>query len=1401
MDAQLAALFEVLRGVVDKPKREDVDEVSAITGMSLKASRKLLKKYRGNKDDALLAWFDKDVDPMALEAASDSDNEDESEVTEQCHVRSDWPLFPEVVEWITASSGCTIDLSHVQRPSDEDFLHGDPGTVLPAECLSVPAYNPPYRSLEQEEKELFAGLSIGQPVRVKRYCKEMKRSRSGWKDDAEFDQRGLCGRVGTVRAVTRRDLTARIDFNGFGSGWWDIRWLEPFPRPVPLAPMCGCKGYALLRGEKKQVKLAQRCIAQITTVVRVGSLGVFLGPVRKAVEQVVPLSAGEVVWRTLTTQRGDVGGYQLAICDPRVVGSVCRCIHGELTMQLDRRTAVSEEVVTRVAKLARAKTGCVVVSAPRGDTKMEGGAMVLRNPRCWIGGNVDGLEGNSVAPGVVIGTDSGRAQVFWLNSGIVATHRWGFDDTFDLVLMPCFAPVGRLAVGLVSMDRVMGLTWDVLVRAVREALTMEGADMVREVLSLPQFKWTGERFDGKIDTIALARKLCDKVTAGWAADGILPPPLVSNELQALVHYLQMAPPPLGGHLGMWREAKATVHKYYCSTPARREGPLCQHPGGAIQQPHWGCCGQHARQGMCRQIATRQSPLHKHTLQDRTMCIISWACDKCKSRSDAQQAQRWRCDTCQYDLCDPCLQDSLHKEALVHISVPPVDPAAPPLPSVQIPTITQHETVTCSAGKRCLILSLNPSETRQATEVSFSATEDGTQPVLTFSNPDTEQLGPFNGPLHGFTVNQRVHATKDIFVAVSVAVHQGCHGTVTGPSTSGDPRRVCVKFDSRETKINVMPLEIRPLLKAPRRARVMQVGGKTVPLRSTPSSLGDVVCDIPNETEVQVSEDCNEWAKAAWKGHEGYLLQQQLRELNTQSTMVTVRTQGLPEMLRDLNRVVQAAGLKCTIQPSFDLSVGGKLMAVIVSGVAMEEVNGIYLRCPAEEECRVMFKKDNVLLYYFAGWWKLGNARKDPAMFSSRTLVGQWSVDNAKDSNAGSAYPTVEVALVKTVAVPTLKRDEVRISHRKTAVCITAVNGAMRCATSDETFDVTSLSYKTESSELVFEGEKKRLAVTVPPTSSLPGVLGGLRGLVPEGGVQLSIPSKVDIYEESPSYGVPTGEAVTMDRLAELTTAAVKVTGGDAVHSVVSKFSWRDGRYHEKLSSSSLVSLARQLHELVGEKLTADISLEVMAPVTSTLAIVGPPSGRQKAKGFLSRLHDLQEVAVRVPSENHAVVERHRSDIQRYCHTHMNVGFGGAIVRLTGTAGSIKRARRAIAMLLMVHWREQQRQRREVVLEQVVATAIEVTVKVPLTKQLHSLFRQSTVTIPKAEQRHDELEAERKQGESRLLSLIQELSREYQRLASSLASQLQQSGVTGMPICTDNFMRGDRVVRGPTWQWG
>ena len=1352
MESQLAALFEALRGVntTDSLKREDVDEIAMITGMSVKASRKLLRKYRGNKDDALMAWFDKDVDSSALEAASDSENEDDSEVTENINITSDWPLFPDVVDWVSSSCGCSIDLENISKKEDKELipLESRSGDIIPADVTQLRASGRRVGAGEEDEKEIFAGLSIGQPVRIRRYDKEMRQSRAGWKDDSEFDQKRLCGKIGTVRAVTRRDLTARVEFTGFGSGWWDIRWVEILPPPLVIESNVACSGAAVVKGDRKQIKLAQRCISLITTCIRISGLGVFLDPVKKALDQVVPSSKGEVHWRALMDE-DEVLGYQLCVCDPRAVGQVARCLEGELTLNIDKCAAVSEDVVTRVAKLARSKTGCVVVSAPKGEAKMDAGALVIRNPRCWVGGNADGLEGKRVAPGIVLGCDGGRAQVFWMNSNAVATHRWGFDDTFDLVLMPCFAPIGRLLVVCVGIERIPGLTWDMLLRVVKEALTMEGAEMIREVLTDPQYMWNGKTFEEKIDTEKFARDIVSVVVGGWATDGVLPRPLISEELSALLNAIQEND---GSHLGIWREAKVTVHQFYCSTPSRREGPICQHPGGAFQAPHWGCCGQQAVNGACRQIERRTTPLHpKHILHDRTMSIMTWACDRCKCRAEPQQGQRWRCDDCDYDLCDPCLHDSLRevkKNSIVLSQVADSD-------HVTLLTVLDQE-VLCELNGDSLLVTPADCKTRHVKDVSFTVGEDGTRPIITFSDPDMEKHVTLDGVVHGFHAGQIVHAAKDIYVAVAVAVQQGGHGTVIGPSTSGDPRRVCIKFLGREAKINVMPVEVKAVLDTPRRARLQHLG-KPIPVYSEVDGPINDITEVPCNSEVVVIKDGPEWANISYNGVEGFTQNTYLRELNTQSTVITLCNRGLPEAVASLRQLSKKAGIKCNIPQEFELTVGGKLPAVIVSGLTDESdaMNGVYRRSPAEEDCRVIFRKGDHTLYFRGSWWKLNNnVRHDGWLQSSRALTGKWSPANAHDARVSATYPTLRVGTPQLKTVPTPVTGT-SIVHIPKSATLTKEGNIIKLGSTE----ISGLLYHIDTFSLVFTHSDDSTTAILEQNDILE-ILSKIKGLVAGTDVECQIPDEVEIVEPEPLRTLD--NPLTLPDLNKLCRSTVEATGGDSVGTILSKHGWkRNGGFEEIPAEDGLLQIGKQLHELVGEKMTADISMEVVAPKSTTVAVVGPMTGRQKAKGFLSRLHDLQEVAIRVPSENHAVVERHRADIQKHAHTHMNVGFGGAIVRLTGTASAIRQTRRAIATLLMKHWREQQRQRREVVLEQVVANAMEVRIKVPLTPAMKELLdRKEIAPIQETQRRHDEAEAERRQDEQRVVSMTQELSREY-----------------------------------------
>ena len=1079
--------------------------------MSMKASRKLLRKYRGNKDDALMAWFDKDVDSSALESASDSEPEDETEIYRNVSITSDWPLFPEVVDWLTNTTGCRVDLSGVLKPKSVNSLIPDEsvhGETHPTELLNIRVPTPKKASTpEEEEKEIFTCLSIGQPIRVRRFVKEMRQSRAGWSEDPEFDQKRLCGRLGIITEVTRRGLAARVEFNGYGNCWWDIRWLEILPHQLHIPSAHGCTGFARLHGENKRIKLALRCIAQLTTCVRVGSLGSFLGPVSKAVEQVVPISKGEVVWRTLLQPDGEILGYQLCICDPRAVGPVVRCLEGELIWNLDKQSAVSEEVVTRVAKLARAKTGCVVVSAPKGETKMDAGALVLRNPRCWVGGNADGLEGHRVAPGVVLGCDQGRAQVFWMNSNAIATHRWGFDETYDFILMPCFVPIGRLLVVLVGIDRIPGLTWDMLSNAVREALSMVGADVVREALKDPRYKWNGETFANRIDTGMLARAIMDLLVANWERDNVLPLPLVSEELTEFLGDLQYQEEPVGGHLGIWREAKVTVHQFYCSNPSRREGPICQHPGGAIQSPHWSCCGQQSKFGKCRATETRTTPLHPdHVLRDRTMSIMSWVCDRCTAKADPQQGQRWRCDKCDYDLCDPCLHDSLREVCKQRIQVKQTDCKSCMITNV----LDDQEIAVEQVGQR---VSVTPKggKPRFVREVSFTRGDDGAKPIVTFSDPEGDAPPPVAGAVHGYHLGQTVHATKDIYVAVSVAVQQGCHGVVVGNSTSGDPRRLCIKFYCRHAKLNVMPLEVKALLDTPRRAKVdAGQGSKTLALRKDGSTSAPVVVEVPCGEEVLVLEDNKDWSLVEAGEHSGYISNTCLRELNSQSTVVMLNTRGLAESAAAIRSVARHANVSCNIPEEFDLTVGGRIPAVILSGLVgnMEQLNGVYRRSLAEEDCHVIFRKGSNTLYFRGNWWKLNNnARHDGWLQSSRALVGQWGPANSRDARMNVQYPFVMIGRLTTQSVPDVEAPaELQLSegtlHSDVAAHKLMFNDV----------SIESVTYVAGTGTL-------NLTPCVPVSLCLTNahtVLGSVRSMCRANGIPCNIPTEIEVVQVCPT---------------------------------------------------------------------------------------------------------------------------------------------------------------------------------------------------------------------------------------------------------------------------------------------
>eukprot|EP01062_Namystynia_karyoxenos_P083881 TRINITY_DN974_c0_g2_i1.p1 TRINITY_DN974_c0_g2~~TRINITY_DN974_c0_g2_i1.p1 ORF type:complete len:2269 (+),score=537.88 TRINITY_DN974_c0_g2_i1:101-6907(+) len=115
---------------------------------------------------------------------------------------------------------------------------------------------------------------------------------------------------------------------------------------------------------------------------------------------------------------------------------------------------------------------------------------------------------------------------------------------------------------------------------------------------------------------------------------------------------------------------------------------------------------------------------------------------------------------------------------------------------------------------------------------------------------------------------------------------------------------------------------------------------------------------------------------------------------------------------------------------------------------------------------------------------------------------------------------------------------------------------------------------------------------------------------------------------------------------------------------------------------------------------------------SRIAVVGPMPGRARALRILCALSDVQELLIRVPVTDVALLEAHRRDLQRASHAHVHIT-RGSLVLLTGTPQAVSRARRAINALLQHNWQELQRGRMEKLLAKVAQAQAEVRVSIRL----------------------------------------------------------------------------------------
>eukprot|EP01065_Artemidia_motanka_P012580 TRINITY_DN1693_c1_g1_i2.p1 TRINITY_DN1693_c1_g1~~TRINITY_DN1693_c1_g1_i2.p1 ORF type:complete len:2170 (+),score=642.71 TRINITY_DN1693_c1_g1_i2:227-6511(+) len=819
-------------------------------------------------------------------------------------------------------------------------------------------------------------------------------------------------------------------------------------------------------------------------------------------------------------------------------------------------------------------------------------------------------------------------------------------------------------------------------------------------------------------------------------------------------------------------------------------------------------------GHCRQDPPRICQWHQHPLCDSTMSLINWTCSRCCERGMGHEAQRWRCvlEDCDYDLCDACMEDSFYKvkSSSVRINVDEAPPAELRLTSAK----GNQWLFTCSEKEGELCYSVNEKAKRRATSIRFTQdTADG-RPVLEVSDP--LPVPALNGPVNGFTEGQLVYAAKDIFVQGRRVASEGSPGVVKGVGTSADTRRINVRFEECVTALNCLPHEIRPTATGRRWVCVESSIGKVPVLPSTGGHQGAPLAEIPNWDDVELLEEAEGWARVISDVGEGYVQRKYIRENPRQQSGVALPRDGLEVFLGQLRGMALKSKAECDIPPEVQFDSGGKVPAVVVSGLQEchdEWMNGVYRRWPAEADTLVVFGKGDAVLYFKNGWWRLYNSRNFRGwLWSSRSLVGQWSESNTEDSLKvkGREYPRVDIAEPRMERVvdpsPPPGSVSIRLPSQDKARSFVELEARVRGTSLVYTHSgdglerppFSCIDFDPTDYFLTFTDIKKGTPLL---QEGLADVLGGLRALANKAGVLHNIPDEVEVWYPVPPK-VPDRTRVSPARLDELTKAAVATDAGPEVGAIVEKFGWsrEQGAFTPFPEDAERAAMARELHTLLGDALMTPANADVGAPNTSTIAIVGRKEGRDRARGYLSRLRDLREVAIRVPSECHAVVERHRLDIQRRANAHMNVGFGGAIVRLTGTKSAITRSRRAIAALLTLHWREQQRQRRSIVLEQVVANAMEVRVKVPICEALYRILeQQSASTVQSSPRRFDEDEAEKKQMEARMLSQTQELTREYDRLASSLRDQLLEIGLSDdVQVCADEFLRGDRVRRGPTW---
>eukprot|EP01062_Namystynia_karyoxenos_P066341 TRINITY_DN602_c0_g3_i1.p1 TRINITY_DN602_c0_g3~~TRINITY_DN602_c0_g3_i1.p1 ORF type:complete len:1852 (+),score=550.67 TRINITY_DN602_c0_g3_i1:112-5556(+) len=216
---------------------------------------------------------------------------------------------------------------------------------------------------------------------------------------------------------------------------------------------------------------------------------------------------------------------------------------------------------------------------------------------------------------------------------------------------------------------------------------------------------------------------------------------------------------------------------------------------------------------------------------------------------------------------------------------------------------------------------------------------------------------------------------------------------------------------------------------------------------------------------------------------------------------------------------------------------------------------------------------------------------------------------------------------------------------------------------------------------------------------------------------------------------------------------------------------------------------------------------------ATVAVLGPRENRSKAAGKLVWYSASRRVVVRVPPSETGVIQRKVREIRERAKCHVSVD-GGAVVKLIGLAHAAAAARIAIRQLLAQHRAALQQQRVDRALRAAVAELCEVRVTVPIAAPLRAVLSQLHEPAPdnraaaaaaahaaRARRRllqesEEDVRAIRAQAEEALVELHRAARGELSALGidADLAMPANVAGVRP-------FRVGDRVVRGPDWDWG